>query len=504
MTDDEKEKGVVVLDDDSYLKSEIEKIRGRWELATVLNFLSVFEPVIGVDLKLTAEEIESALVEPNKSLAQLHIKLLKGIPPMSKTLNASDAWVSELCKKLAMWWPRVAEGELPLKAAKGDEMSRYKELDPANRLLILKALCELRAKQNDIASYVNDSLKDGTEISYFRKDKIGVDGTATSYCSVIGHRLYKQVNKTGANSRMRGKASKNQPATCFQWEILATNLEEFQKVVNELSSSKVTAQVAAGKTIETDVLPIIQKFQKKKDRALKQKERQEKLLNSFRPCTAGVTRSCRSRRPISYTFDDYDRAIDEAIKITKKRKTIEEQSNNGKHVKQEKNTSNGGSNMGTNSEESHGEIGDSGMSADSKDNIEKGSSSESENESDKLHEADDDDDDDYDSKRDHDNGSGSNKSDKENENFGDKNIARKFGSRWSSRLAGVASHPALEAGNLCKKSRLRQRPTRNSALDSNNVLDSDDETLSKHTNREISGHEDSPPVSNSDVVCCDS
>ncbi|KAI5586462.1 hypothetical protein BDE02_06G214100 [Populus trichocarpa] len=478
MTDDEKEKGVVVLDDDSYLKSEIEKIRGRWELATVLNFLSVFEPVIGVDLKLTAEEIESALVEPNKSLAQLHIKLLKGIPPMSKTLNASDAWVSELCKKLAMWWPRVAEGELPLKAAKGDEMSRYKELDPANRLLILKALCELRAKQNDIASYVNDSLKDGTEISYFRKDKIGVDGTATSYwydgSSVIGHRLYKQVNKTGANSRMRGKASKNQPATCFQWEILATNLEEFQKVV---------------------------KFQKKKDRALKQKERQEKLLNSFRPCTAGVTRSCRSRRPISYTFDDYDRAIDEAIKITKKRKTIEEQSNNGKHVKQEKNTSNGGSNMGTNSEESHGEIGDSGMSADSKDNIEKGSSSESENESDKLHEADDDD---YDSKRDHDNGSGSNKSDKENENFGDKNIARKFGSRWSSRLAGVASHPALEAGNLCKKSRLRQRPTRNSALDSNNVLDSDDETLSKHTNREISGHEDSPPVSNSDVVCCDS
>ncbi|KAG6772726.1 hypothetical protein POTOM_024146 [Populus tomentosa] len=466
MTDDEKEKGVVVLDDDSYLKSEIEKIRGRWELAT-------------------------------------------GIPPMSKTLNASDAWVTELWKKLAMWWPRVAEGELPLKAAKGDEMSGYKELDPANRLLILKALCELRAKafrQNDIASYVNDSLKDGTEISYFRKDKIGGDGTVTSYwydgSSVIGHRLYKQVNKTGANSRMRGKASKNQPATCFQWEILATNLEEFQKVVNELSSSKVAAQVAAGKTIETDVLPIIQKFQKKKDRALKQKERQEKLLNSFRPCTAGVARSCRSRRPISYTFDDYDRAIDEAIKITKKRKTTEEQSNNGKHVKQEKNASNGGSNMGTNSKESHGEIGDSGIGADSKDNIEKGSFSESENESDKLHEADDDDDDDdYDSKRDHDNGSGSDKSDKENKIFGEKNIARKFGSRWSSRLAGVASHPALEAGNLGKKSRLRQRPTRNSALDSNNVLDSDDETLSERTNREISGHEDSPPVSNSDVVC---
>jgi len=47
--------------------------------------LQIFEPVLGVDLKLTAEEIESGLVKPNKSLAQLHVKLLKvlggGAPP---------------------------------------------------------------------------------------------------------------------------------------------------------------------------------------------------------------------------------------------------------------------------------------------------------------------------------------------------------------------------------------------------------------------------------------
>jgi hypothetical protein len=42
--------------------------------------LQIFEPVLGVDLKLTAEEIESGLVKPNKSLAQLHVKLLK-VPP---------------------------------------------------------------------------------------------------------------------------------------------------------------------------------------------------------------------------------------------------------------------------------------------------------------------------------------------------------------------------------------------------------------------------------------
>lgn len=53
--------------------------------------------------------------------------------------------------------------------------------------------------------------------------------------STIGHRLYKEVNMTRANIRTKGKASKNLPATCLQWEILATNLEGFQKVVVSLA-----------------------------------------------------------------------------------------------------------------------------------------------------------------------------------------------------------------------------------------------------------------------------
>ena len=109
MIDDEKAKDVAVLNDVPYYESEVDKIRGRWELASILNFLSVqstilpfflkkksflnkfvykcylklgfylqiFEPVLGVDLKLTAEEIESGLVKPDKSLSQLHVKLLK-------------------------------------------------------------------------------------------------------------------------------------------------------------------------------------------------------------------------------------------------------------------------------------------------------------------------------------------------------------------------------------------------------------------------------------------
>ena len=53
--------------------------------------------------------------------------------------------------------------------------------------------------------------------------------------SAIGHRLYKEVNIARANNRMKGKASKNLPATSSQWEILATNLKGFQKVVVSLA-----------------------------------------------------------------------------------------------------------------------------------------------------------------------------------------------------------------------------------------------------------------------------
>lgn len=31
----------------------------------------------------------------------------QGIPPVNKTLEDSDKWVTALCKKLIMWWPWV-------------------------------------------------------------------------------------------------------------------------------------------------------------------------------------------------------------------------------------------------------------------------------------------------------------------------------------------------------------------------------------------------------------
>lgn len=47
--------------------------------------------------------------------------------------------------------------------------------------------------------------------------------------AVIGHRLYKEVSKFESKPEVKGK--ENTPTIITEWETLATNLEEFHKVV---------------------------------------------------------------------------------------------------------------------------------------------------------------------------------------------------------------------------------------------------------------------------------
>ncbi|RZC71708.1 hypothetical protein C5167_034867 [Papaver somniferum] len=296
------------------------RLRERWELASVLNFLQVFKPVLEIDMEISAEDIETGLIRPNDILSQLHISLLKGIPPVSKTLTDPDVWVTILCKKLDEWWQWVAEGKFPLGAFHGgEEISRYKDLDPTVRLVILKALCEVRADQNDALDYVHDALKTGTEVSTFRKDQIGENGKGTAYWydgdSVIGFRLYKEVTRVNYTPR-KGKGRLAPPPNSSQWETLATNLEEFGKISSELSSSKVLVEAAVGKVVENDIIPVLVKLQKKKERALKRQQTQVMLLHGLlNSHHIGANRPQRNRKPVSYTFDDYDQSIDEALQI---------------------------------------------------------------------------------------------------------------------------------------------------------------------------------------------
>lgn len=100
----------------------------------------------------------------------------------------------------------------------------------------------------------------------------------------LGYRLYKEVNETSRNVKARKNVFSD--TSCFCWETEATNLDEFQRVAvsffddflelfssfvnvndvlswqRELSSSKPSSLAAVGAMIESDAIPVVEKYHK--------------------------------------------------------------------------------------------------------------------------------------------------------------------------------------------------------------------------------------------------
>ncbi|GMI99974.1 DDT-RELATED PROTEIN4 [Hibiscus trionum] len=298
-------------------------IRSMWELASVLNFLHVFRPLLNVAVEFSAEEFETALITPNDTLADIHMPLMKAIPPVTRMPLTRDTWITVLCRKLRDWWHWVADGDLPIVASHGAEIEVYKSLDPGVRVVILKALCDIRVEQEDIRNYIDNSLKHGVQLSAFRKQRVGGDSQGINYWyeddPVVGHRLYREIRKVELK-KAKMKGSHVPSSATYLWETVATNLEEFQDVSEKLFASKNRTEASLGKKLKNDMLPEIEKEHKRKEKLLKKQHRQALLLDNFLVVDGlGPGRSLRDRKPVTYTFDDYDRSINEAIKITKQK-----------------------------------------------------------------------------------------------------------------------------------------------------------------------------------------
>ncbi|XP_042458657.1 DDT domain-containing protein DDR4-like [Zingiber officinale] len=299
------------------------ELRSMWELASILNFLHVFRPLLNIVAEFSAEELETALLTPNSTLDDVHMPLLKVIPPVTRMALGRATWITVLCRKLRDWWHWVADGEVPIVASHGTEIEKYKTLQPMTRVVILKALCDIRVEQEDIRTFIDNSLKHGIQLSTFRKERIGSVSHGISYWyeddPIVGHRLYREIRRVETKNT-RAKRSSATPSTSLQWETVATNLDEFQGVSEKLFSSKNRTEASLGKKLKIDCLPGIEKIHKKKERLFKKQHREALLLDSFVTADGiSLGRSLRDRKPVTYTFDDYDRSISEAIKITKKR-----------------------------------------------------------------------------------------------------------------------------------------------------------------------------------------
>nr|CAB3455977.1 unnamed protein product [Digitaria exilis] len=306
------------------------RLRCMWELGSVLNFLHVFRPLLNITAEFTAEDLEAALITPNETLYDVHMPLLKSIPPVTRMAMGRGTWVTVLCRKLKDWWHWVAEGDLPIVASHGAEIETYKTLEPATRLVILKAICDIRVEQEDIRNFIDSSLKHGHDLYTFRKERIGGDSLGISYWyeddEILGHRLYREIRRVEQIKKEPGKRPRGKggsiavPVVSYQWETVASTFEEFDDVAEKLFSSRNRTEVSLGKKLKIEYLPEIEKIHKKKERLLKKQQREALLLDSYLTSDGLTTgRSLRDRKPVTYTFDDFDRSINEAIKITKKR-----------------------------------------------------------------------------------------------------------------------------------------------------------------------------------------
>lgn len=94
-------------------------LRSMWELASILNFLRLFWPLLNISLEFSAEEFETALLTPNDTLFHIHMPLLKAIPPITRMALTRDTWITVLCRKLRDWWHWVADGDIPIVASHG-------------------------------------------------------------------------------------------------------------------------------------------------------------------------------------------------------------------------------------------------------------------------------------------------------------------------------------------------------------------------------------------------
>lgn len=298
-----------------------------WELASVLNFLHVFRPLLNIAVEFTAEELEDAIITPNGTLYDVHMPLLKSIPPVTRMAMGRGTWVTVLCRKMKHWWHWVAEGDLPIVASHGAETEQYKALEPATRLTILKAICDIRGEQEDVRNFIHSSLKHGHHLSIFRKERIGGDSHGISYWyegdPILGHRLYREIRRVEyakePTKKSKGKGVSIVPVMSYHWEAVASNFDEFKIAAEKLFSSRNRTEVSLGKKLKLNYLPEIENIHKKKEKLLKKQQREALLLDSY--LTVDGLKSGRSRRErkrVTYTFDDYDRSINEAIRSTRK------------------------------------------------------------------------------------------------------------------------------------------------------------------------------------------
>eukprot|EP00898_Chlorokybus_atmophyticus_P005995 jgi/Chlat1/6397/Chrsp45S05911 len=302
--------------------SQRKQLRKMWELASVLNFLHTFREVLHVTVSCTVEDLESALIHPNTTLADLHIDILRGVSPKLKSSVNYDSWHQYLRTKTRFQLQELLGQHEFAIIERGRESEAYAKLSAPQRVRLLLAICELRSDCADVQSYICEAMKKGgSGADYFRPGPLGNDSAGNMYWyeldDICGWRMYKEAPWWTGKNKQSGTGRRALPPTQASWDVAASSCEEFRQLGDKLANSRHKGEAKLGRMVLTDLVPGLEDKEKKREKELKKQQRAHHQLEKFVPMWAQTSlRPRRERKPVSYTFEAYEQSIAEAIRKT--------------------------------------------------------------------------------------------------------------------------------------------------------------------------------------------
>ncbi|GLE05678.1 hypothetical protein PINS_up014718 [Pythium insidiosum] len=277
------------------------------DFAAIYLFFKRFRRLgLRVTAEVTLSSLALALLSPENHvlLTELHTRLLQNVGvSLSKTQN----WLAQVIKFL-----RSREDEFEaaktlfdaLTAASGDDsdawLTAYNTGDVHDRVVILKALCEVQFDENDaLISKIGEqddpeSLRDGP---------IGVDSRKRTYYAL------EDAPSVLEGSAWLCRCDQQHDAT---WETVADDLSSLRSFLRSLAFSRETADLQLWQTLKDGVYKSLERREKKRRQQAQRLARMPRLLGKTgldMASTLGLggdsepvigRRSLRTRRAVNY------------------------------------------------------------------------------------------------------------------------------------------------------------------------------------------------------------
>ncbi|KAI9998626.1 hypothetical protein PInf_003208 [Phytophthora infestans] len=284
-------------------KQKLHKLQADCDFAAVFLFLQRFRR-LGLKLSnvvTTLESLASALLEPKEDglCEELHTRLLANI---NVVMNKKYPWYVHIFRFLreAEYPPAIAhDTTYPATSAEAEKRGEfYFELPVAERVAILKFLCEAQFDRNEaLIEQIDDE-----EAESMRNEPVGTDAAGRSYFILEDAATVPNAAVWICRCAKVGGVD---------WEIVCNDLESMESLVEQLSLSVDSADLQLWRTLSQGALKKLTRQQERRRR--NERWKSELAVNGVLD-PSGISegigrRSLRNRQQVNYATIDAEEDI---------------------------------------------------------------------------------------------------------------------------------------------------------------------------------------------------